>query len=101
VTHNTGGILVFDLLNLPQSGGHNIRISENIVMDNMTPNFAPQGKIVASVPTGTGIMVIANCNLQITDNVIGDNGTANVIIITYRLKFADIKYNPVPTQISI
>ncbi|MGH6634456.1 MAG: parallel beta-helix domain-containing protein, partial [Sphingopyxis sp.] len=50
-TKNTGGILVFDLPSLPMQGGHNVRVFENIVNDNSTPNFAPKGNIVASVPT--------------------------------------------------
>ena len=49
-THNTGGILVFDLPNLPQMGGHSTRLFRNKVVNNDTPNFAPKGNIVANVP---------------------------------------------------
>ncbi|MFC4292239.1 parallel beta-helix domain-containing protein [Sphingorhabdus arenilitoris] len=101
VTKNTGGILVFDLPNLPQKGGHNVRIFSNIVINNMTPNFAPKGNIVASVPTGTGVMVMANRNVQIFDNVIGDNGTANVMVVGYRNAFDDAEYDPIPSQVAI
>ena len=59
-THNAGGILVFDLPGLPQMGGHSTRIFRNKVVDNDTANFAPKGNIVADVPTGTGVMVMAN-----------------------------------------
>src|SRR3546814_2859165 len=38
-TKNTGGILVFDLPSLPMQGGHNVRVFENVVNDNSTPNF--------------------------------------------------------------
>lgn len=100
-TRNTGGILVFDLPNLPQSGGHNVRLFENVVVDNMTPNFAPKGNIVANVPTGTGIMVMANRNVQIFDNVIGENGTTNIMVVGYRYAHEDAKYNPVPANIAI
>lgn len=100
-THNTGGILIFDLPNLPQMGGHNVRVFENIVVNNMTPNFAPKGNIVASVPTGTGIMVMANRNVHIFDNVIGENGTTNVMIVGYPLKHKDPKYDPVPAKVAI
>ena len=64
-THNAGGILVFDLPDLPQKGGHAIRIYDNRVVANDTPNFAPKGNIVASVPTGTGVMVMANRNVHV------------------------------------
>ncbi len=100
-TKNTGGILVFDLPNLPQMGGHNVRIFENVVVDNMTPNFAPKGNIVANVPTGTGVMVMANRDVHIFDNMLGGNGTANVMIVGYRYPFEDPKYDPVAKGVFI
>jgi parallel beta-helix repeat protein len=100
-TRNTGGILVFDLPNLPQTGGHNVRIFENIITDNMTANFAPKGNIVANVPTGTGIMVMANKNVHVFDNVIGDNGTTNVMIVGYRFPQTDAKYDPYPSGVAL
>jgi parallel beta-helix repeat protein len=39
---NTGGILVFDLPDLPQQGGHHVRVFQNNVTNNNTPNFAPE-----------------------------------------------------------
>src|SRR3546814_8259820 len=68
-TKNSGGILVFDLPSLPQQGGHNVRVFDNMVHDNSTPNFAPKGNIVASVPTGTGVLVMANSRVEIFDNI--------------------------------
>lgn len=100
-TRNTGGILVFDLPNLPQMGGHNVRIFENVVVDNMTPNFAPKGNIVANVPTGTGVLVMANKNVHVFDNMLGQNGTANVMVIGYRYPFEDPKYVPVASGVAI
>ena len=100
-THNTGGVLVFDLPNLPQMGGHNVRIFGNIIVDNMTPNFAPAGNIVANVPTGTGIMVMANRKVEIFDNVLGDNGTSNIMIVGYRFPFEDSKYDPLPREVTV
>jgi parallel beta-helix repeat protein len=100
-THNTGGVLVFDLPNLPQMGGHNVRIFDNIIVDNMTPNFAPKGNIVANVPTGTGVMVMANRNVEIFDNVLGDNGTTNIMVVGYRFPHQDAKYDPLPRDVVI
>lgn len=100
-THNTGGVLVFDLPNLPQMGGHNVRIFDNIIVDNMTPNFAPKGNIVANVPTGTGVMVMANRNVEIFDNVLGENGTSNIMVVGYRFPFQDPKYDPLPRDVVI
>ena len=100
-TKNTGGILVFDLPNLPQMGGRNVRIFENVVVDNSTPNFAPKGNIVANVPTGTGVMVMANRDVHIFDNMLGNNGTANVMVIGYRYPYEDAKYDPVAKGVAI
>jgi parallel beta-helix repeat protein len=53
-THNAGGILIFDLPNLPQMGGHSTRVFHNRVVQNDTRNFAKKGAIVGDVPTGPG-----------------------------------------------
>ena len=100
-THNTGGVLVFDLPNLPQMGGRNVRIFDNIIVDNMTPNFAPKGNIVANVPTGTGVMVMANRNVEVFDNVIGENGTSNIMVVGYRFEHKDATYDPLPQNVVI
>ena len=59
-TNNTGGILVFNLPGLPVKDGRKTRVYSNHIHDNNTDNFAPKGNIVATVPTGTGFMVLAN-----------------------------------------
>jgi parallel beta-helix repeat protein len=100
-THNTGGILVFDLPGLPQQGGHSVRVYRNEIMNNDTPNFAPPGNIVATVPTGTGVLIMANRNVHVFDNDIGGNGTANVIVTAYRAQIEDANYNPLPRDIVI
>jgi parallel beta-helix repeat protein len=100
-THNTGGVLIFDLPNLPQMGGKNVRVFDNIIVDNMTPNFAPKGNIVANVPTGTGVMVMANRNVEIFDNVLGENGTTNIMVVGYRFEHKDATYDPLPQNVVI
>ncbi len=99
--HNTGGILVFDLPNLPQMGGHNVRIFSNRVEKNDTPNFAPKGNIVASVPVGTGVMVMANRDVAVFNNVLEDNSSANVMLVSYVSKFDDKTYNPMPRRVTV
>ena len=100
-THNTGGVLVFDLPDLPQMGGRNIRVFSNIIVDNMTQNFAPKGNIVANVPTGTGVMVMANRNVEVFDNVLGEHGTSNIMVVGYRFPHKDAKYDPLPQNVVI
>lgn len=101
VTQNTGGILVFDLPNLPQMGGHSVRVFHNAIDDNNTDNFAPEGNIVAGVPAGTGVMVMANRDVHIFENALTNNGSANVMIVAYRLPFDDANYNPLPRDVVV
>ncbi len=100
-THNAGGILVFDLPNLPQMGGHSVRIYNNNVTANDTPNFAPKGNIVASVPTGTGVMVMANRDVHVFGNTLGENATVNVMVVAYKRPFTDPNYNPLPRNVVV
>lgn len=83
VTKNAGGLLVFDLPDLPKVGGHSTRLFNNEIFDNNTRNFAPPGNIVASVPSGTGIIVQANDRVEIFDNELRDNRTAHVLLVAY------------------
>lgn len=100
-TQNTGGILVFDLPSLPKMGGRNVRVFNNIVVNNMTQNFAPKGNIVANVPTGTGVMVMANRNVEIFDNILEENGTTNIMIVGYRYDHKDPTYDPYPKNVVV
>ncbi len=100
-THNAGGILVFDLPNLPQKGGHSVRIFSNRSERNDTPNFAPKGNIVAGVPNGTGVIVMANRDVHVFNNILGENGSTNIFIVGYRNSFTDTGYNPLPANVVI
>ncbi len=100
-THNTGGILIFDLPNLPVQGGHDIRVFDNDVVDNDTANFAPKGNIVAIVPKGMGIMVMANRNVHVFGNRLSGNGTTHVLIAAYPNEYEDENYMFVPRGVYV
>ena len=100
-SHNTGGILIFDLPDLPQQGGHHVRVFRNQAINNDTDNFAPEGNIVGEVPRGTGIIIQANSNVEVFDNDIYGNGTVNLSIVTYGYETDDENYNPHPKSIQI
>ncbi len=82
--NNTGGILVFDLPGLTQYG-KNIKVYNNEVISNNHPNFAPEGNIVGVVPPGTGIMILATEDVEVSNNIIKDNRTVGVAVISYEL----------------
>ena len=103
-TNNTGGLLVFDLPDLPVQRGHDVRLLNNKVFDNNTPNFAPEGNIVGSVSKGTGVMVMANSNVEIFNNEIGNNATINVMVVSYLATGKTIKdpnYYPYSEKVHI
>ena len=103
-TKNTGGILVFDLPDLPQQHGHDVRLLDNNVFGNNTPNFAPAGNIVGQVLAGTGISVMANTNVEIFNNNIRDNDTTSIAIGSYFTtgnKIKDPEYYPYSERIHI
>ena len=80
--NNTGGILVFNMPDLPEEG-HSTRVFDNDVTDNNTPNFGVPGTAVASIPAGSGVVVNANDRVEIFDNRITGHKTANVLISSY------------------
>lgn len=105
-THNTGGILVFDMPNLPRRG-HSTRVFKNQVSENNTDNFARKGAAVASVPAGSGVVLNSADKVEIFDNDIGGNKTANVIVSSYwstgyMNKYGVSKdYDPYPEEVYV
>ena len=103
---NTGGILVFDLPGLPQQGGHDVRVFNNSIVHNNTDNFAPEGNIVGEVPRGTGIIIMANSNVEIFSNRIDDHETVGIAVVSYindddSDDFTDSGYYPHPKSVQI
>jgi parallel beta-helix repeat protein len=78
-TGNTGGILIFNMPNLPQPGART-RVFQNRITQNNHPNFGLEGTTVRQVPAGSGIIVQSNDQVEIFDNDISDNKTGNVLI---------------------
>ncbi|MDG1015779.1 MAG: parallel beta-helix domain-containing protein [Woeseiaceae bacterium] len=101
VTRNTGGILVFDLPDLPQQGGHHIRVYNNKSFNNNTDNFAPEGNIVATVPRGTGMLILANSIIEVFNNDFFENDTVNLAIVSYFQDTTDKNYYPHPRSVYI
>ena len=81
---NTGGILVFDMPGLTQNG-ISTRVYNNKMYNNNLSNFAPEGNIVAIVPPGTGMLLLATQKIEIFDNEFIDNKTMGIGISSYKL----------------
>lgn len=104
-TANTGGILVFNMPALQQQGGR-VRVFKNQVFANNTGNFGAKGTPVASVPAGSGVVINSNDDVEIFDNDIRDNATANIIVSSvystgYKDDNAADDFDPYPERIWI
>ncbi len=105
-TGNTGGILVFNMPNLAMDG-HSTRVYKNHVYKNNHANFGARGTPVASLPAGSGIVINSYDRVEVFDNVIADNKTANVIVSSYystnyyNKPGVNPDYNPYPKGIYI
>ncbi|MGL4474659.1 MAG: parallel beta-helix domain-containing protein, partial [Shewanella sp.] len=80
---NTGGVLIFDLPIGNQRYGSSVRVFNNKIYDNNTPNFAnasanPAG--VHIVPPGTGLIVLSTADVEIFDNTITGHDTVGVTV---------------------
>lgn len=80
---NAGGILVFNLPDLPIMDGKYAKVHKNTIENNNRPNFAQEGNMVAMVPSGTGILVLAADHNEIHDNIITGNSSLGVAVIDY------------------
>ena len=105
-TGTTGGILVFNMPNLSQPG-HSTRVFHNKVDANNLGNFGAKGTAVSSVPAGSGVVVNSNSLVEIFDNDVTANATANVIISSYfstgyfNTKGVQPNYDPYPRGIYV
>ncbi|MGD0437406.1 MAG: parallel beta-helix domain-containing protein [Bryobacteraceae bacterium] len=104
VTNNTGGILAFNLPDMPIKDGRNARIFENQIFSNNTPNFGAKGSIVSHVPTGTGLEILATNHIDIFKNTIKDNASGNLLVISYASThnvIHDAGYDPYTDEVYI
>ncbi len=77
---NTGGLLVFDLPGNPVVG-RDIRVHDNMVVDNNLGNFAPGGTVTI-IPPGTGTIVLATRRLEIFNNTYRNNLTIDIVLLS-------------------
>lgn len=103
-TGNAGGILVFSLPGLTLKNGSDCRVYDNEIVGNNHPNFAKEGAMVATVPPGSGLMVMANDRVEVFGNSFRDNNSAHCLIASFLVtqrEFQDADYDPFPEAIDI
>jgi parallel beta-helix repeat protein len=102
VHDNTAGIMVFNLPDLPQQGGHNVRVFGNKVLHDNLTNFAAMGDIVSFVPAGAAIIVMATYNVEVFNNTISGDQTGAIGVVSYyatQLPWTDPNYYPFPHDV--
>jgi parallel beta-helix repeat protein len=87
VYNNTGGILVFLLPNNPSKVARGCRVIGNRVIDNNHPNFGNPNSIVSRVPPGTGVMIMAADETEVTGNEIRGNDCYGVAVFSLEMAF--------------
>lgn len=77
---NTGGMMIFDMPDLPQANGDKIKFYDNLIENNNGENFAPKGMVVSTIPPGTGMFIMAHSNIEVYDNIIRDHKTVGIAV---------------------
>lgn len=78
--NNTGGMLIFDMPDLPQVNGDKIKFYNNHMENNNGENFAPKGMVVSTIPPGSGMIIMAHSNIEAYDNIIEGHKTLGIAV---------------------
>lgn len=81
--HNSGGLLIFDMPDIPIANGSNIRVYNNKVLNNNYPNFSAPGNVVNILPPGTGMLLMAHTQMEVFDNIIKGHNTLGMGIVSW------------------
>ena len=78
--HNTAGILVFVLPNNPSKIGTDTRVINNRSWANNHENFGKPGTLIANLPPGIGILVMAADRTEVTQNWVAENDSYGITV---------------------
>jgi hypothetical protein len=81
--HNTAGILVFLLPNLPSKIATHTRVINNRSWENNHENFGKPGTTVSYLPPGLGMFVMAADHTEVAHNQIFGNDSQGFQMISY------------------
>ncbi|WP_437760005.1 parallel beta-helix domain-containing protein [Sorangium sp. So ce1389] len=91
---NAGGVLLFNLPDLPVQDGKRANVYGNRIENNNGPNFAAPGTVVASLPPGLGVMILASDDNEVHANEIRGNQSVAVAIVSYNEMLLGEVMNP-------
>ncbi|MGB0885665.1 MAG: parallel beta-helix domain-containing protein [Chitinophagales bacterium] len=91
VHDNTGGLLAFITPGLPIKDCYDVIFRENFVINNNHDNFGAPGSVVATIPPGTGLLVLAADEVTVEDNFF--IGNKSFAIAVTDLDNAEVKFS--------
>ena len=103
-THNTGGMLIFDMPDLPQANGDRIKFYHNTMEDNNGKNFAPKGMVVSTIPPGSGMIIMSHANIEAYGNTIKNHKTLGLAVNSWLftgVPYESGDFDPYCTNINI
>ena len=104
--NNVLGILVHDL---PQqsvnANGDQTRVFDNELRANNFVNFALPQDLTNSIPSGSGMIVLARGNVEVRDNAFSDNESLNLAVASFYMMSSSFStangYDPYPADVQI
>lgn len=101
---NTGGMLIFDMPDLPQANGDRIKFYNNLMEDNNSENFAPKGMVVSTIPPGSGMIIMSHSNIAAYNNTIKNHKTIGVAVNSWLftgVPFESEEFDPFSSNINL
>lgn len=104
-TNNTAGLMIFDLPGKISNfnGGRHLAYN-NYITDNNHENFGDPSQFIGNLPAGVGILVMATKNVEVRDNIVDDNGSVSIAVISFFVALEPInddKYFPYPMTVYV
>ena len=102
--NNTLGFLVHDLPGLGTTNGDNARLYRNASIGNNFRNFSRETDITFSIPSGTGMIVLARDNVEVFDNIFENNRSVHFAAVSYLLlnrSVNDPAFDPYPHRVHL
>lgn len=100
--NNTGGMLIFDMPDLPQANGDRIKFYNNTMDGNNGKNFAPKGMVVSTIPPGSGMIIMSHSNIEAHHNTIINHKTLGIAVNSWLftgVPFKSEEFDPYSTNI--
>ncbi len=102
--NNTGGMLIFDMPDLPQVNGDRIKFYDNLMENNNGENFAPKGMVVSTIPPGSGMVIMSHSNIEAYNNTIRGHKTLGIAVNSWLFTgqpYKDQNFDPFATNINV